>query len=517
MKRRSETTRSTAQKQSNKQESAKQEFPIEIESSLDKNIESIKQMLGDPQDLVIRELTVGANNIKGAMVYISGLIDKELVNNNILKTIQMNLKHFDTDPLDNICQEVIAITDINKVTTLDKVSYAILSGSTAFYLEGYTTVLVMGAAGGESRSIEEPPSEALLRGPREGFVEKIDTNMALVRRDIRDPNLRFKTYEVGRRSKQKVVVCYVDGIVDPALVEEINRRLKSIDTDYAMDSGQIEQWIEDSFLSPFPQMNDTERPDRVSTSLLAGKVAILVEGTPFAIVAPTTIADALSSMEDYNHRWLTGTIIRFLRYLSAFIAMFLPSLYIALVSYHPEMLPTHLVFSIAASREGVPFPSVVEALAMAITFELLHEAGVRLPKLIGSTIGIVGGLVIGEAAVSAGVVSPIMVIITALTAIASFTTPQYSVALAFRTIRFVFMIAAAVFGLYGIILVYIMVNIHLVNLKSFGVPYSVPFGPVFFKDWKDMVIRAPIMMLTRRPAYMKTNDEKSKDKDVHSS
>ncbi|QHS21793.1 spore germination protein [Virgibacillus sp. MSP4-1] len=498
--------------QNRKSKKQENNFSINIATSVDENIHNLKQMLGKPEDLVIRELLLGEEHRKAAIVYISGIADKDLVQNNVLKTIQEDNKGFQIKDMNQLKQKLISITDVNAENTLDKVSYAILSGNTALYMDGFETVLIMGTAGGENRSIEEPASEALIRGPRAGFIENIHTNISLIRQDIRDPNLRFETHELGRRSKQKIVVSFIAGIANSELVGEVNRRLKSIDTDYSMDSGQVEQWIEDSFLSPFPQMVATERPDRVSFALTEGKVAVLVEGTPFVLIAPVTISDALHSMEDYNQRWLTGTVLRILRYVSAFLAMFLPSLYIALVSFHPEMLPSQLVFSIAASREGVPFPAVVEAVLMAVTFEILHEAGVRLPKIIGTTIGVVGGLVIGEAAVSAGIVSSIMVIITALTAIASFTTPQYSVAIAFRTIRFVFMLAAALLGLYGIILVYIMINIHLVNLKSFGVPYTTPFS-IFPTGWKDMVLRAPLTLLMRRPSYLKTDDQKSANKD----
>ncbi|SET16971.1 spore germination protein [Oceanobacillus limi] len=488
------------------------EYTVEITTNLDENLQSVKKMLGDPDDLVIREIPVGKTQIKCAVVFISGLVDQDLVENNIIKPIQYNRKTFEMGLLESVNQEVIPLSDVQQVKALDDVSYGILQGNTAVYIDDFDQVLVIGTAGGKSRQIEEPPSERLVRGPRAGFVEQIQTNMSLLRQDLKDPNLRFETHEVGRRTKQKLVVTYMEGIVNPDLIKEINHRLKTIDTDKSLDSGQVEQWIEDSFLSPFPQLMDTERPDRVSSALMQGKFAILVDGTPFVLIAPVTLVDSLQSLEDYNQRWLTSSLFRILRFISAFIAMFLPALYIALVSYHPDLLPTQLVISIAASREGVPFPAVIEAVAMAITFEILHEAGIRLPKLIGSTIGIVGGLVIGESAVSAGIVSPIMVIITALTAIASFTTPQYSVAIAFRAMRFGFMIAAAIFGLYGIILIYIMVNIHLVNLKSIGIPYSTPFAPSFIKDWKDLVFRAPLLMLTGRPKYLMTQDKKSSNK-----
>ncbi|WP_339229633.1 spore germination protein [Oceanobacillus sp. FSL K6-2867] len=486
---------------------------VEITKDLDCNVKNSKEIFGNPDDLVIRELMIGSIEKRSAIVYISGLTDEDLINNNILKTIQLNMKDFKTNILEDIYEEVVAITAIKKTQSMDEVSLAILNGSTAFYIDGSDTVLIMETAGGERRSIEEPDSETLVRGPRDGFVESIDTNLALIRRDIKDTNLRFKGYEIGKRTKQKLVMVYMEGIVNPEIVQEVDRRLKSIDTDYVSDSSHVEQWIEDSFLSPFPQLLDTERPDRVSSNVIKGKVVILLNGSPFALIAPITIGDALHSMEDYSQRWVSATLLRALRYLTAFFAMFLPALYIALVSYHPGMIPSTLTYSIAGSREGVPFPSAIEAFLMALTFEILHEAGVRLPKVIGQTIGIVGGLVIGEAAVSAGIVSPIMVVVTALTAIASFSIPAYSVAVTFRVLRFACMIAASLLGLYGVILVYIMVNIHIVNLKSIGIPYSTPFAPTFVSDWRDLVLRAPFTILKKNPKYLKTVNNESAEND----
>lgn len=498
-------------KRKQSKEKSKNDFSNKITKNLDDNLQNMRELLGNPGDLVVRELIIGEVEKRAAIVYLSGITDEELINNNILKTIQLNMKQYHSKILENIEKEVIAVTDVDKTTNLDDVSLGVLNGNTAFYIDGTDTVLIMGTTGGETRSIEQPESETLIRGPRDGFVENIATNMALIRRDIKDPNLRFKQHEVGKRSKQKLIVCYIAGITNPDLVEEVNRRLETMDIDYISDSAYVEQWIEDSFLSPFPQLLDTERPDTVSSHLIQGKLAILVDGTPFALVAPITLGDTLHSMDDYNQKWMSATLLRLLRYLSAFFALFLPALYIALVAYHPGMIPSSLAFSIAASREGVPFPAAIEALLMAITFEILHEAGIRLPKTIGETIGIVGGLVIGDAAVSAGIVSPVMVIVTALTAIASFSVPTYSVAIAFRTARFAFMIAASFLGLYGIILVYIMINIHLVNLKSIGIPYSTPFAPTFIKDWKNLILRAPITKLTQRPTYLKPLDNESED------
>lgn len=468
-----------------------------------------------PSDLVTRIFTIGNTEHSCAVVCIDGLVDKDLINDKIIKHIQISLAESQKEVpfsggaiIKELENGVLAASEIKKVNTLDEVMLPILSGDTALFVDGTDQVLIIGSKGWASRGVEEPISEALVRGPRDGFTENLRTNTTHLRRHIRDPNLRMESFKVGRRSKKDMVVTYIDGIAHPDMVKEVKRRLETIDLDDAPESGFIEQWIEDSFLSPFPTVFHTERPDKVAAALTQGKVGILLDGTPFSLVVPITFGSLLHSPEDYYERWLIGTLLRLLRYLGAFFAVFLPALYIALVSYHPGMIPSKLAFSIAASREGVPFPAMIEALTMITVMELLREAGIRLPKPIGQTVGIVGGLVIGEAAVTAGIVSPVMVIVVALTAISSFSVPSYSIAISFRIIVYCTMLMAAAFGLFGLILAYIMLNIHLVNLKSFGIPYSTPFAPSFYNDWKDLVLRAPITMLGKRPQFMQTEDKK---------
>jgi len=491
-------------------------FSRQLYTDLEKNINNLKKLLAEPNDLVIREFTVRDTSHKCAIAYIDGLVNTDEVYSTALKNVQLvseqhKLPEDKESLFEEIYQSIISQADITKVETLDKLVNSMLYGQAIFYLDGIDKVLTMDTRQWEGRSIEEPVSEKVVRGSREGFVESVRTNMVLIRRYIRDPNLCFKTYKVGRRSKSNLVLAYMKGITNPDLVEEIKRRLETIDMDGALESGFIEQWVEDSFMSPFPQIKSTERPDRVAGALLEGKFAIILDGTPFVLTAPTVFGDALQSTEDYYERWTIGTLLRVLRYAAAFIAVFLPGLYIALIGFHPGMIPSQLTFSIAASREGVPFPAFMEAVLMILTMELLREAGARLPTTLGDTIGIVGGLVIGEAAVQAGIVSPIMVIVVALNAIASFSIPEYSVGISLRIILFGYMICAGLLGLVGLILAYIMTNIHIVNLKSIGIPYSTPFAPTFRRDWNDLVLRLPIPMLTKRPKYLKTQDPVSGD------
>lgn len=490
-----------------------EQFTLKVSKTLQTNIDNLNNMLDQPDDLKLRELRLGKGNITCAISYIEGLVDAKTVQHGILYNLETakNLPTESNKLFDYIYHKLISVNDVQIGSTLDELTLQLLSGYTIVYVDGVDMVLMIDTLGGEMRSIEEPITETLIRGPREGFIENLQTNLAMVRRNVKDPNLRFKTYKTGRRSKKNLVVAYIDGIVHPDLVKEVDRRLQTIDMDIVQESGSIEAWIEDSFLSPFPQMINTERPDKVVGGILEGRVAIFLDGTPFVLLAPSTFSNVLQSPEDYYERWSVGSLLRILRYFGAFISVFLPSLYIALISLQPGMLPTNLALSVAGTREGVPFPPVIEAFMMIITMELLQEAGARLPQTIGQTIGIVGGLVIGEAAVQAGIVSPIMVIVVALTAIANFSVPAFSVAISFRIIRFAFMFAAAAFGLYGIILVYIMINIHFVNLKSFGIPYATPFAPFFLKDWNDVIIRTPIQTRKTRPEYLSTEDSISLD------
>lgn len=491
-------------------------YSLHTSKNLVVNIDNIKNMLPDSNDLVIRKFTIRGTNYQAAIAYIDGLVDSQLVHENILKNMLVERKKLPANApelFDVLREEIISITDIQLGYSLGDVADAILYGKTALYLDGMDKVLLMDTAGWLSRNIEEPTTETVVRGPKEGFIEDVRTNMMLIRRHIRDPNLRFKQFSIGKRGKSTLVVAYINDITHPDLVKEVTRRIDSIDMDVALESGYIEQWIEDSFLSPFPQILNSERPDRIATGLLRGKIAILLDGTPFVLIAPVTIGYLLQAPEDYYERWLIGTLLRVLRYGAAFLAIFLPGIYIALVTYHQGMIPTDLALSIAATRESVPFNPFIEAIAMGMTMELLREAGARLPTTVGQTIGIVGGIVIGDAAVQAGIVSPIMVIVVALTAIASFAIPTFSVVISFRIIRFGLMGLAAFLGLFGLILGYIMINIHIARLKSFGVPYSTPFSPTFWQDWKDLILRVPIPMLTTRPQHLETLDDKSGDLD----
>ena len=486
--------------------------PPVIDAEARKNAGIIQTTLRTPEDLVIREFTVGTDKRIFILVCMDGLVDQKVVNESVISPLQARYAEQATTSesrsfLEEVENEALAAFDVERTTSLDDALLLILSGESALFADGFTHAIIIGSRGYKTRPVLEPQTETIIRGPREAFTEDLRTNTALLRRRLRDPRLRFDSYRLGTRSKRDTIIAYVEGITHPQLIDEVQRRVTSIDIDDIEGSGYVEQFIADSFLSPFPLILNTERPDKISAALLQGRIAVLVDGDPFALVLPITFDSCIQSPEDYYQHWLISTLTRILRMGAAFLATFLPGLYIALLEYHHGMLPTKLAFSIAGAREGVPFPAVVEAFAMEATLELLREAGLRLPKPIGQTIGIVGGLVIGEAAVSAGIVSPIMVIVVAITAIASFSLPSFYFAISLRVMRFFVMLAASVLGLYGIVLAYIIINVHLVNLKSFGIPYSTPFAPTFYQDWKDLILRVPITMMKKRPVLTQPGDK----------
>ncbi|WP_163856930.1 spore germination protein [Paenibacillus elgii] len=485
---------------------------VPFTDNLSGNLRMLKDAIGHSPDVIFREFRVGHSSWQAAVVYIDGLVDKTALNEQVIKPL-MRERGLSSDSATNkeqlkstISDSVVSTAEVHEMRCLKECVRKVLDGNTALLLDGLSDVIVLSTVGGESRSIEEPLSEAVVRGPREGFVEKLHSNTAMLRRRIKDPGFTMIPYKLGRRSQTDVYLIYIEGLTNRELVEEAKSRIERIDIDEISESGYIEQLIEDNEWSPFPQMQNTERPDRVASALLQGRIALLVDGTPFALIIPVTFSMLMTSSEDYYERWLPASLIRILRYGAAFIALFLPALYIALISYNHGLIPTKLVISIAAGREGVPFPSIIEALIMEVTLELLREAGLRLPKPIGQAVGIVGGLVIGQAAVQAAIVSPIMVIVVALTAISSFAFPQYSSAIAIRMLRFAMMMAAAVLGLYGVILLFILIMAHLVKLRSFGVDYMAPFVPMRARNWKDLLIRAPLQMMKRRPELGRPQD-----------
>ncbi|HJV17199.1 MAG TPA: spore germination protein, partial [Bacillales bacterium] len=320
-----------------------------------------------------------------------------------------------------------------------------------------------------------------------------------IRRRIKSPNLWLETMRIGTVTQTDIGVMFIKGIADDKIVKEVKKRLTQIKIDSIVDSGYIEQLIEDQTWTPFPTTYHSERPDVICSQLLEGRVAVLVDGSPFVLTAPAVFIQFFQAPDDYYARFDISTGIRLLRLLAFFIALVGPALYIAVTTFHQEMVPTTMIIALAAQRENVPFPAFIEALVMEITFEILREAGLRLPRSVGQAVSIVGALVIGQAAVQAGFVSPVMVIVVALTAIANFSTPTFAMAISARLLRFVLMGLATMLGFYGIMIGIMFMTIHLCSLRSFGVPYMSPIAPLNLKSQQDVLIRFPIWAMKNRP------------------
>jgi len=475
----------------------------DISINTSKNIAYIKTIMKNSSDVVYREFLI--KDWKCALVYIDGMIDKYLLDDYLLRAVMRY--EIDIKDVHEIKDRLLTVSDIKEVTDLGEGINAVLSGDTLMFIEGLGSCYVIASRLWPVRGISEPSSETVVRGSRDGFTETIRFNTALVRRRIKDTRLKILPEKLGKRSKTDVAILYIEDIVNKEVLSELMKRIGKINIDAIFDSGYVEQLIEDNIWSPFPQIQSTERPDVVAAALYEGRVAILVDNSPFAIVVPATLPNLFQSPDDYYQRWIYSSVVRIIRFLSVLISLVLPAFYIAITSFHTGIIPTRLAYSIAASREGVPFPAYVEVMIMEFSMAFLTEAIVRLPKAIGATIGIVGGLIIGQAAVSAGIVSPIMIIIVSITVITSFVIPNYQVTTAFRLVRFLIIIAATIAGLYGMMLGLIVLLIHLTRLKSFGIPYLAPAVNTEKGDLKDMFIRFPLRYLKTRPKYMKTGDK----------
>lgn len=478
---------------------------IIISKNLENNIKYIKEEMGNSSDLTIRQFNLGINSdSRAAMIYINGLVDKRFVQDFMLE-ISNNIVDVDRSTfmkknlLEYLMSFPLSAGEVKEVFSLEKIILDILLGSTIIMLEGYEKSISINTSHSEGRKVEMPTSQPVIRGPKEGFVEDIGVNLSLIRKRVKDKNLRIEKYLIGRITKTDVRLVYIKGIADEKIVEEARVRLGRIDIDGILDSGYIEELIKDEPYTPFPTIFSTERPDTLVADLLEGRVAIAVDGSPFILTAPSVLIQFFQASEDYYDYFITSSFIRMLRYLAYLLTMLTPALYIAMTTFHQEMLPTPLLISIAAQREGIPFPVFIEIFIMEIAFEIIRESSTRMPRTVGSTISIVGVLVIGQAAVEAGIISAFVVITVSLTAISSFATPDNNMALSARLLRFAFIILSVTFGLYGIVMGLIVLTLHLCSLRSFGVPYTSPISPFVGYEMKDSIFRALIWKTKLRP------------------
>jgi len=496
-------------------------------SSSKKQIEKIPKSLGnvklqlsnifeDCSDFVCREATIGKEEKHLFLIaYIDGLANKVYIQDNILsplmvKSRNLELSHsFDSHDSSYVLKNVlITASDLQETIDFQKSIDSILSGDTVIYIDGSNTAFIIGTKGWDTRNIEESQTEAVVRGPREGFVETLRTNTALIRRKIKNPKLKFESMELGEKTKTQICICYIKGLANEEILNTVRRRLENIKIDAILESGYLEQFIEDAPFSLFPTVGNSEKPDKVAAKLLEGRVAILCDGTPFVLTVPFLFIETIQASEDYYARTYYGSLTRWLRALAMFISGTLPSLYVAVQAFHPDVIPFKLLLSISTSREGVPLSPFAEVMFMGIVFQLLREAGIRMPRAVGQAVNIVGALVIGEAAVQAGLVSPFMVIVVALTGITSFLIPPLGDTLPIFSM--ILVIAANILGFMGIFLMLMVFFIHMCSLRSFGVPYLSPLAPLSLPDLKDTFIRVPLWMMRTRPRVLTWDNEKAK-------
>ncbi len=480
--------------------------PKKIFTEIDKNLDFLKYKYNALicNDVIIREFSLLAQNIeyKAFVMYIDGMVDSPVINEFILSPLMMRnranifddkqkkfvseekidnvtLKNFkkskEKNLVDFIYNSLIPQNSVDKVTDFSDVYSAINMGNCMLFVDSLDTAFNLDVKGFKQRNIDSPSNEVVVRGSQEAFVENIRTNTSMIRRLVNNENLVMETLTVGQITKTQVSIGYIKSLANEDLVAEVRYRINNLSVDYLISSGQLEQLIQDSPESLFPQMVATERPDKVSNFLLEGRVIIIVNGSPYVLVAPGVFVDFITSPEDLNLKYQFSNMQKLIRLLAIFLSLLLPGMYIAITNYHQELIPTELLFTIAAARESVPFPTFVEILLMEISFELIREAGLRVPTPLGSTIGIVGALILGEAAVSASLVSPVLIIIIAITGICSFSIPDFSLNFTFRIYRFIYIILGYVAGFLGISVVLFIQLVIMCKLKSFGSPYINPY------------------------------------------
>lgn len=512
---------------------------VNIFPSLNVNLEYMKTKYNTliNSDIILRQFTINARGkqYNAFLVYIDGMVDSEIMDKFILEPLMLrNKSNLYDGTQSKIISEAVAnnITvrkvkkfdlsnylmgclmpqnAVKEVTDFDTVANGINSGNCALFVDTLNLAFDIDVKGFKQRSVDSPNNEIVIKGPHEAFVENLRTNTSLIRRIVNNENLIIENLEVGKITKTKCAVCYMKNITNSDLVNEVKYRLNNLEIDSLLSAGELEQLLVESNALGIPEMISTERPDKAVKYLLKGRVVVIVNGTPYGVIMPAILIDFLTSPEDTNLKVNFANFLRVLRFLAAFITLLLPGLYVAITSFHQEILPTGLLYSILSSRENVPFPIIVEILLMEISFELIREAGLRVPSAIGPTIGIVGALVLGQAAVSAGIVSPILIIIVAMTGIASFAIPDFSFGFHLRYFRFAFVLLGFMAGFLGIALGLFVYISYVCSLRSFGVSYTTPFAPTTNSKENGYLLN-PIWKREYRPSYIASKREKNQAK-----
>jgi len=472
-----------------------------------------RELMGNA-DIVFRELMIGGSeDLEATLIYMHGNVDKNIINTNVIKPL-MTFKYSEEKITDSkkfvkkLTDSCLSIGTIKAVRDRELAKNKIFEGGVILIVNSIDQIIIMDVSGAKERDIAEPENERMLRGSREGFIEDIWVNVAMIRRTLKDPTLKVETFKVGRRTKADLAVMYISDLADPKLVEEAKNRIKKIDMDGVLANGYVEAFIEDNAYSPFPQTQVTEKPDKVAAALLEGRIAVILDRTPAVIMVPAQFAQFFQAPEDYYERFYMGTYARILRAIAFAVTTTAAPAYIALTSFHPELVPIDLLINIATLRKQVPFPPVVEALTMEFVIEALREAGLRLPRAAATTLGVVGGIILGDVAVRSSLVSPAMIVVITITIICNFIIPNYSMSLVIRLLRLFLIMLSAAFGALGITIGWLFIIIHLCRLESLGIPYFAPLGPTRFRDLKDMLVRVPIWAMKQRPDSIPVKDKK---------
>ncbi len=481
----------------------------EITADIKESEKVIREAFSTCDDLKFRQMVIGKEKpIKCFICYIEVNVGNDMLN--VFGRLVNYLEGLSPEQMDKTIKgNAFALSDAKPCIYMEEAIRGILIGDAMLFVDGFAGALKIPDKGYPNMGITESDTEKVVRGSNESFTESEKANTALIRKRIRNTGLKVKEFQVGTRSFTNVAIVYMEGIVDPKLVKETHRRLTEYEIDGVMDSGVLEQLAEESWYSPFPQFHSTRRPDRAAMAVLDGKVVVLVDNSPIALMLPADVNSFLKTSDDYYNRFYMATFARILRYVSSFFALTLPGLYLAVTNFHTQILPTPLLLSFWEARIGVPFPAALEVLLMELSFELLREAGVRLPGAMGNTIGIVGGLIIGQAAVDANLVSPIVVIVVAFTALCSFAIPNEEFAFSFRILKFLLIFLSAWLGFFGFLVGIFLVLVHMAGLKSFDTPYLTPYvGAQLngYQDEKDSLVRFPLRMLWKRPIYANVHE-----------
>lgn len=476
-----------------------------MDKSLDANVNLFRQLFKDDDTLIVRYFENQQHiPVKCCIIFIDGMVNNEIVNENVIQPIVQNtmLKN-SGDTISSLQNQVIISNNVEKTTDVIKLIEAIVSGDTVLFLDGSLEGLIINTKGWQSRPIIEPEGERVIRGPREGFNESIMMNITMIRRKLETPNLKVKFMTIGVQTHTKVCICYIEGIVNQKILDEVYKRLNSIDIDGILDAGYIQELIRDSPFSPLKTIGSTERPDIVAAKLLEGRIAIVVAGTPVVLTIPYLFIEHFQSNEDYYINFYYASIGRLLRVLGFGITISIPAVYGALVTFHQEAIPTPLLLSISAARQGVPFPTIVEIILLVFFFEMLREAGIRMPSNIGQALSIVGALVLGTASVDAKIVSAPIVIVVSITAISGLIIPRMKGAVII--LRLIFLLLSAFVGLYGYLFGLMGFLLHLCEMRSFGVPYMLQLTTLDARELKDTAVRAPWWFMRSRPKFITAN------------